>query len=101
MTIKALLLGLVLSASPQDSCACGGCERHSRATVTVPCSECKKEMPYRSDKLCETCAVAADRCTHCGLGLKDMAAWIGAMHLVDKQPRADLTYYVLVRESGG
>jgi hypothetical protein len=95
-TIACLLL--FAGALSADFCVCGGCFKDREAPGV--CATCKGASPSIDDKTCRECARKASACMHCGKKLRNPKLLVGEAVLVDKQPRADVTYRVVKSEDG-
>jgi hypothetical protein len=98
--MKTIFCLLLLALPAGDFCECGGCAGIAHRERVGVCALCKGGNLTIDDKICALCAPKLLACMHCGKALKDAAAVIGELSLVDKQPRPDLTYYVGRVEGG-
>jgi hypothetical protein len=98
--MKTIAFMLLLAAGAADPCVCGGCAGFAHRERPGTCATCKGQSSSIDDTLCESCARKGSACPHCGKGLRDPQILVGEASLVDKQPRAELTYFVCKGEDG-
>jgi hypothetical protein len=86
------------------ACECAPTDATPSEDDGAPCRSCgTRRTRAKADALCVTCARVQDLCEHCGLDTGvpgPRVVLIGTLSLVDKQPRKDMTYYVLTRDDG-
>lgn len=99
MKMLSLLLLLAVLPAAGDPCTCGSC-LIPHVQITGTCSSCDRGLPSASHKLCEACGKAKGVCLHCRKELGTLRTFIGTAAAVDKQPRADLEYFVCTPEEG-
>jgi len=99
--MKTLAFMLLLaSGGSADPCVCGGCAGISHREAVGTCAACKARFGTIDDTLCAACADSKKACSHCGKALRNPRILVGEAFLVDKQPRAGLTYSVVKGEDG-
>lgn len=91
---------LLAAGGAADPCVCGGCAGFSHREAVGTCTACKARFGTIDDTLCAACAQSRKACSHCGKALRNPRILVGEASLVDKQPRAGLTYFVVQGEEG-
>src|SRR5437764_131259 len=103
--MKTLSLALFFLAGlpglrADDSCACPGCAGAIHLEALGNCAACARQIDSCSDKYCGACASSKKACIHCGKALRNPQVFVGSAARVDKQPRADLEYFVCTSDNG-
>jgi hypothetical protein len=96
----AFALLLAAAVLPAEFCACVGCFGFAHREAPGKCTACAGPSSSIDDKLCVFCASKTPSCAHCGKPLRQPQVLVGEVVRVDKQPRADLTYFVCRGEDG-